>query len=323
MMEMQWFACELHCHTVHSDGDFTVPKLLETAKQRGLCGIALTDHNTASGVKQALADGSLPVLGGMEWTTYFGHMPVLGARRFVDWRDATPETIDLKMQAVHNCGGICGIAHPFQLGTPICTGGFWEFQVGNPDLPDYIEVWSEGAPYANAANLRAQALWGRFLDAGAHLPPTFGRDWHRPTGNCLPTACTYLLCPAGALTAEKMLEAIRAGRTSVCVGPLFYWEADGAQIGDTLSAGEKTLTFYLDSTRCCSLQTGDVFVPQEIRVLTNGTSRVLTLPVQEKDSVLSAVLSLRAGQYYRAELWGETNQTPDTQLALTGAIYAE
>ena len=28
----KWFPCELHCHTVHSDGDFTVETLLQTAR---------------------------------------------------------------------------------------------------------------------------------------------------------------------------------------------------------------------------------------------------------------------------------------------------
>ena len=46
---MNWFAAELHCHTLHSDGDFTAGELIAEAKRQGLDGIALTDHNTTSG----------------------------------------------------------------------------------------------------------------------------------------------------------------------------------------------------------------------------------------------------------------------------------
>ena len=48
---MNWFAGELHTHTVHSDGEFTVEQLCRAAKERELSLIALTDHNTASGLR--------------------------------------------------------------------------------------------------------------------------------------------------------------------------------------------------------------------------------------------------------------------------------
>ena len=106
MTNERWFACELHCHTVHSDGDFTVPALLEAARARHLDGIALTDHNTFSGYMEAKASVSPVVLGGIEWTTYFGHMLVLDCAQYVDWRDAKPDTIDEKMRLVHENGGL-------------------------------------------------------------------------------------------------------------------------------------------------------------------------------------------------------------------------
>ena len=137
----RWFACELHCHTVHSDGDFTVPALLDAARKRRLEGLALTDHNTTAGCLQARQSRDPVVLGGMEWTTYFGHMPVLDCARYVDWRDARPDTIDEKLRAVRENGGVCGIAHPFQLGTPICTGGHWDYHVQDWSLFNYIEIF--------------------------------------------------------------------------------------------------------------------------------------------------------------------------------------
>ena len=43
---MSYLPCELHCHTIHSDGDFTVSELQKAAADDHLAIIALTDHNT-------------------------------------------------------------------------------------------------------------------------------------------------------------------------------------------------------------------------------------------------------------------------------------
>ena len=119
---MSYLPCELHCHTIHSDGDFTVSELQKAAADDHLAIIALTDHNTFSGWDE-LDDNIIPAIRGIEWTTYFGHMLVLGANDFVDWRDAQPDNIDEKIKQVKAVGGIVGIAHPYQLGSPLCTGG--------------------------------------------------------------------------------------------------------------------------------------------------------------------------------------------------------
>lgn len=43
--------CDLHTHTVHSDGSFTPTELVREAKKQNLI-IALTDHNTTSGLSE-------------------------------------------------------------------------------------------------------------------------------------------------------------------------------------------------------------------------------------------------------------------------------
>ena len=90
---MSYLPCELHCHTVHSDGSFLPRELQQNAADDHLALIALTDHNTTSGYDE-LDDSIIPTVHGIEWTTYFGHMLVLGAKEFVDWRDAVPNNID-------------------------------------------------------------------------------------------------------------------------------------------------------------------------------------------------------------------------------------
>ena len=44
--------CDLHVHSVYSDGTFTPTEIVKKAKEVGLKAVALTDHNTASGLKE-------------------------------------------------------------------------------------------------------------------------------------------------------------------------------------------------------------------------------------------------------------------------------
>ena len=47
--------CDLHAHSVFSDGTFTPEQLLDEAQRIGLGAVALTDHNTVSGLPDFLA----------------------------------------------------------------------------------------------------------------------------------------------------------------------------------------------------------------------------------------------------------------------------
>lgn len=60
---------DLHVHSHWSDGEFSPRQLVQAAVQQGLSGIALTDHDTLSGLpelEQAGAEYGLPVYGGIE-----------------------------------------------------------------------------------------------------------------------------------------------------------------------------------------------------------------------------------------------------------------
>lgn len=315
--ENKLYPCELHCHTVHSDGTFTPESLVRTAEERQLAGINLTDHNTMSGYSE-LPQTELAVVKGVEWTTYFGHMLVLGCSSFVDWRDAVPENIDMKMKQVRDAGGLVGMAHPYQLGTPICTGGHWDFKVKDFSLVNYLEVWSEGHPCLSAANERAIRLWHSLLDKGHRITPTFGRDWHNGENDKIPTACTFLLSH-GKLTPEKMLSAIKNGKTVVSAGFEFVFETeDGKTIGDEIQHGKHTFTFKISKERINALGTDDVLEAEEIRLVSNGGIAVASTSPSESEITLETM----AGRWYSAELWGTVNGVPGQMLALTSPIYS-
>ncbi|MDQ0897976.1 CehA/McbA family metallohydrolase [Paenibacillus sp. V4I7] len=141
---MPWIACELHSHTFHSDGKQTLMELAIGAKALGFECIALTDHNTMTGLNDKDAveqETGISIISGMEWTTFYGHMVTLGLTHFADWRPVGPDDIHKGIADVHRSGGIVGMAHPYRIGSPICTGCFWEFNIEDWNDMDYIEVW--------------------------------------------------------------------------------------------------------------------------------------------------------------------------------------
>lgn len=236
---MRWIPSELHTHTLHSDGRFTVPKLCECAKRHGLELIALTDHNTLSGTREltdGLAARTLPVIRGIEWTAYFGHMLVLACDAYVDWRDTARSDMDRKIKMVRKGNGLVGIAHPFAVGSPVCTGCCWEFDMSAWDLVNYIEVWSGEFPAIHRGrNGRAEEMWQRLLDQGYHIAATYGRDWHVDAEDKAPWGCTYLAVEEA--TPDEGVAAIRGGRTMVTMGPRPVAEVYEEQTGRTLYPG--------------------------------------------------------------------------------------
>lgn len=67
--------CDLHTHSVFSDGTCTPAKLIRLAKAAGLSAVALTDHNTVAGLSDFLvaAEGSgVEAVPGVEFSTDYG-----------------------------------------------------------------------------------------------------------------------------------------------------------------------------------------------------------------------------------------------------------
>jgi hypothetical protein len=239
---LRYLPCELHCHSRHSDGSFEVPELLRAGKEEGLSLLALTDHNTASGcaeLGEELQAETLRAVPGIEWTTDYGHLVVLGARRYVDWRSATLENIDSMLGLIREAGGVCGIAHPFRHGFPICCGCSFEFRPTRFDLVDYVEVWSELFDPDSECNRRALEWWAGLLDRGFRIAAGYGRDWHGRSKEAGLAARTYLGFAEGRASAEGALSALRGARTVVSLGPLatFTLQRGGevAAIGDRVA----------------------------------------------------------------------------------------
>jgi len=65
---------DLHCHSSFSDGDFDVSKVIQKAKEAGLKGLAITDHNVIDHIKLAETESEkagLTNVEGVEITSSF------------------------------------------------------------------------------------------------------------------------------------------------------------------------------------------------------------------------------------------------------------
>lgn len=316
---MSYLPCELHCHTIHSDGDFTVKELQKAADNDHLALIALTDHNTFSGCSE-LDDSIVPAIRGIEWTTYFGHMLVLGAKGFVDWRDAVPDNIDDKIKQVKAQGGLVGIAHPFQLGSPMCTGGRWEFNIKDWRNVDYMEIWHEAFSFSNYENDKATALWTSLLDKGCHIAAAYGRDWHR-NENGGHYGCTYVDID-GEVNQQNAMTSIRMGKTVVSAGAKLFFRVhqrgNTYNIGETLRRGMSIFSFFID-VHSREKNMGDEEIEYKtIRVITNGGECVMESAITERH----VRVDLKRNHWYRAELWGTVNSV-EKPLAITSPVYTD
>ncbi len=70
---------DLHVHSCHSDGTMTPTQIVELAIKQNLVAIALTDHDTTSGIAEALKAGAsvgLKVIPGIELSCKYGEKEI-------------------------------------------------------------------------------------------------------------------------------------------------------------------------------------------------------------------------------------------------------
>lgn len=181
---------DLHLHTAYSDGQPSVPVLLDAVAALGdLTVIAVTDHDTIAGAEVArrlAQDGGYPfeVIVGEEVTTRDGHLVGLFLERAVPPGLSAAATVD----AIHAQGGLAFAPHPFFDDRPrrdrrpmAGVGGLLR------ELPvDAVEAIN-GAPFLGRANRRARRFAARHrLPAlgcsDAHIACAAGKGYTRFAG---------------------------------------------------------------------------------------------------------------------------------------------
>ena len=200
---------ELHCHSSLShDGRDPVDLLLEQAAAVGLDAIAVTDHDeiAASIDAAALAEEyGLVGIVAMEVTSAAGHILALGIEEAVPSGLSYDETLE----RIHEQGGTAIIPHPFQSSRHGVAAHITDEQLASADA---IEVYNSRL-LTGRSNRQAE----RFATAHG-LPKTAGSDAH--ISELVGQAVTEV--GADEHTVDAILDAVRAGRTSV-VGQKTPW----------------------------------------------------------------------------------------------------
>jgi hypothetical protein len=187
---------DLHIHSTFSpDGEMTPAQLVAAAVDKGLRGIAITDHNSISGIGQVReAAQKYPgflVIPGMEVSSAQGHVLALGVKSPIAPGLPVNETVDSILAA----GGLPVASHPFRNFT-----GLDEQQIRGASF-GALEVLNGRSP--KRKNLRACRL-ALTLDLGLSA----GSDGHRPAevGRC------YVIADGQPGGVDDLLEMMRKKR---------------------------------------------------------------------------------------------------------------
>lgn len=315
-----WFRGDLHMHTFHSDGTWTIPLLIEWAQAAGLDFISLTEHNTASHhatIKRlAPQQKNLLVLRGEEVTTYGGHFNVWGLPEgeVIDFRVAPKDAdrLEKSIEKVHRLGLLASLNHP----TALCGGCDWSY--GEWTRMDAVEVWNGAWDLQDEAALKK---WDALLQEGKRLTIISSSDTHTPPlGENPPRGALALGAPinhAGMknLLQGALLSAIRAGRVWVNNAPNeqeLEFSASGngkiCYIGDECQTPNNSARISLRAKN---------FPAAAVVSIISGGQILFSETLQKSENVFTETFSIEKNSYFRVEVRDQKGG----MLALTNPIY--
>ncbi|GAC1319053.1 MAG: hypothetical protein NVSMB2_14150 [Chloroflexota bacterium] len=215
---------ETHLHTLHSDGRDSVRDMLAACRDADYDAVAVTDHNTVSGLaeaREAAEKLGLILIPGVELTTFHGHAVLLGIDYVPEWRNldsaeiahplpdqaawVEPRSMNAVADEVHAAGGLVCVAHPAALGSPLCSGCSWDWPI-DPTKIDLWEIFNAGRPYPDLP----YELWRRLVSRGSRAAPVAAGDVHSVAAARARRPATYVY--AQHRTPEAVLVALRQGR---------------------------------------------------------------------------------------------------------------
>ena len=232
-----WWRGDLHVHSGHSDGTCrsrrgaSVPcplfRVVQTAADRGLDFVAVTEHNAASQAQGLLElqpyFDALLLIPGRELTTFNGHANLLGLTAPLEFRLGSPgaESLDAILARAASLGAVVSINHPRMPSGEVCMGCGWR---GAADVSQVhaVEVFNGGAMAAFGGRaespLSGVAFWEGLLNKGHRLTAIAGSDSHDPdraveNPGALGRPATVIR--ADRLSQDDLMAGLRAGRVFV------------------------------------------------------------------------------------------------------------
>ncbi len=183
---------DLHVHTNRSSDAFTSPKQLAIiCRDRGLDGLAITDHN----VLAVDSSDELLILPGIEISTRDGHLIGLGLSQTVPRGLSADETLR-RIKALH---GVSIVPHPYDL-------------LRSSVRPHTLEVRPDAIEVINSSSFLHSVTWKRArkfaekenyaMTAGSdsHIPETIGRAYTEVESPSKDTASVLAALKSGLVT---------------------------------------------------------------------------------------------------------------------------
>lgn len=296
------YRCDLHSHSTHSDGGYSINELNTWAEHAGLDLVAVTDHHTLSQTSECEAFPKL--WAGIEVSAFQHHIVVLSPQNNV-----TNEYDSLKdmLAKIKNGGGLPFIAHPCGwYKNPYTDDAIQEIEnLGNTFLMEIGNGASNMFNYFDVTDADAMTLWDRLLVAGKKVIGLGNTDTHM--GYQLGILWNGVLC--NTLERKDVLNAIEQGHLFVSDGPICLMEVEERKMGDTVTSNTEKLRVKVECY--------DIEGIANLRVIKNGEI------IQDKHfngdkSVkieFSDTMSEATG-YYRAESY-----SVDKRRAYTNPIF--
>lgn len=314
-----WFRGDLHTHTFHSDGSWTLKSVLDYAVANGLDYIAVTEHNTKS--HHAELDRLRPkypgllVLTGEEVTTYGGHLNVWGlpTGMLVDFRVTPRDTRGLNdvLKPVREMKLAASINHP----TALCGGCGWTYGDDWAGM-DSVEVWN-GA--WDATDELALKKWDASLNRGSRITAIGSSDSHTPPsepsdyGTNLAVGSPTTFIGAKSLQQNELFDAIFAHRIYVADRPdrVLFFRSGKGEIGSEISArAGRQIPFSMGAA---NFPDGSV-----MRMISNG--KILkNLPMSGGGLIAGLDFQFDTDGYVRVEVRDSTGKL----LAFTNPIFVK
>ncbi|MCP4177288.1 MAG: CehA/McbA family metallohydrolase [bacterium] len=223
----RWLKGDTHLHSVHSDGQYTVPEIINLYKEYDFDYLITTDHNTYTQNMSLPSYRNIIVIPGMELTTYRGHANFIGIKKPIeDFRCNCTDDVSSRFIEAKKNGCYTGINHPFADDNDGCMWN-WGF-----DLPfDWIEIWNRNWSYMNQ---NALDWWHNKLCEGKKIPIIGGSDNHKSkdyNNKSKPVTHVYV----DSLNRNNILEGFKNGNVFISSidGPLIDMKTENNILGES------------------------------------------------------------------------------------------
>jgi PHP domain len=195
-----------HVHSIFSDGEESLDRLIEIFRQSGMSFAAVSDHAEVFDEQrmeqyvrlcESLSDNTFLVIPGLEFALYSGYIHILG---YGITRRVRFTSMEELVDGIHNEGGIAVLAHPPAGATNV---------IGSIKATlDGVEVWNGryDGPYSPRAD--SFQLLRRIRQQNAKTTAYCGVDLHKLSQT---RKLLYASVKAEILSRSAIMNALRSG----------------------------------------------------------------------------------------------------------------